>query len=69
MSSVTCVCKRPPHATQSYLEEMPAPYILIFHPPPTSDLGQDSLAAEATACPAFKGLFMFNKQFNKHFLL
>ena len=68
MSSVTCVCKRPSRATQSYLEKMPAPHILIFTPP-TSELGQDSLAAEATACPAFKGLFMFNKQFNKQFLL
>ena len=57
------------HATQFYPEEMPEHNIYQFYTPATSELGQDGLAAEATACPAFKGLFMFNKQFNKHFLL
>ena len=58
MSSVTCVCKRPLMQHSFILRRCQLPY--KFYTPATSELGQDSLAAEATAWPAFKGLFTVN---------
>jgi hypothetical protein len=54
---------------------MPESVYINFYTPLTSDTAQGSLAADTTVHPAFKGvvydkyLAMYNKQFNKHFVV